>query len=52
MIVSEAIKTNLTLTTLNLFDNSIKDNGAVALSETLKTSLTLTTATNRNPSLF
>ncbi|KAF8925557.1 hypothetical protein BGZ47_003198, partial [Haplosporangium gracile] len=39
--LSEALKTNSTLTSLNL-NNSIEDNGAVALSEALKTNSTLT----------
>ncbi|KAF9199684.1 hypothetical protein BGZ59_003765, partial [Podila verticillata] len=41
--LSEALKTNLTLTTLNLGFNSIYENGAVALSEALKTNSSLTT---------
>ncbi|KFH68199.1 hypothetical protein MVEG_05018 [Podila verticillata NRRL 6337] len=43
-ITTEALKTNSTLTTLNLQDNSIGDNGAQALAEALKTKLTLTTS--------
>ncbi|OAQ25001.1 RNI-like protein [Linnemannia elongata AG-77] len=39
----EAIKANSTLTTLDLGDNSVGDNGAQALSEALKTNSTLTT---------
>ncbi|KAG0009535.1 hypothetical protein BGZ81_003334, partial [Podila clonocystis] len=41
--LSETLKTNSTLTTLNLWDNSIGDNGAVALFEALKINSTLTT---------
>ncbi|KAG0358602.1 hypothetical protein BGZ54_010353 [Gamsiella multidivaricata] len=41
-ILAEALKTNSTLTTLNLESNSIGDNGALALSEALKTNSTLT----------
>ncbi|KAG0272313.1 hypothetical protein BGZ96_005384, partial [Linnemannia gamsii] len=38
-----SVMANSTLTTLNLWDNSIRDNGAQALSEALKTNSTLTT---------
>ncbi|KAG9060730.1 hypothetical protein KI688_008941 [Linnemannia hyalina] len=41
--LSETLKTNSSLTTLNLERNSIGDNGAQALSEALKTNSTLTT---------
>ncbi|KAF9176569.1 hypothetical protein BGZ50_000303 [Haplosporangium sp. Z 11] len=41
-ILAETLKTNTTLTTLDLGNNSIKDSGAVVLSEALKTNLTLT----------
>ncbi|KAG0028441.1 hypothetical protein BGZ82_008428 [Podila clonocystis] len=41
--LSEKLKTNSALTTLDLRVNSIGDNGAQALSEVLKTILTLTT---------
>ena len=41
--LSEALKTNLTLTSLELRNNKIGDNGAVALSEALKINPTLTT---------
>ena len=43
MTQAEALKTNLTLTTLDLQYNSIGDNGAHALSEAHKTNPTLTT---------
>ncbi|KAI8594316.1 hypothetical protein EDD21DRAFT_449466, partial [Dissophora ornata] len=39
----KSLKTNTTLTALNLRDNSIREEGALALSETLKTNTTLTT---------
>ncbi|KAG0097773.1 hypothetical protein BGZ93_002021, partial [Podila epicladia] len=39
----ETLKTNSTLTTLNLWSNSIGDNGAQALADALKTNSTLTT---------
>ncbi|KAI7824154.1 hypothetical protein BC939DRAFT_476939 [Gamsiella multidivaricata] len=42
-IVAETLKTNSTLTTLDLAGNSIGSNGAQALSEPLKTISTLTT---------
>ncbi|KAF9342284.1 hypothetical protein BGX26_007871, partial [Mortierella sp. AD094] len=42
-ILAETLKTNSTLTTLNLGGNSIGPNGAKALSEALKTNSTLTT---------
>ncbi|KAG0084294.1 hypothetical protein BGZ93_001307 [Podila epicladia] len=41
--LSEALETNSILATLNLQDNSIGDNGALALSDTLKNNSTLTT---------
>ncbi|KAG9061059.1 hypothetical protein KI688_007688 [Linnemannia hyalina] len=41
--LAEALKTNSTLTTLDLQHNSIGDNGAQALSEALKVNSTLTT---------
>ncbi|KAK3823855.1 MAG: hypothetical protein JOS17DRAFT_752394 [Linnemannia elongata] len=41
--MSEALKTNSTLSTLDLHYNSIGGNGAQALSEALKTNSTLTT---------
>ncbi|KAK3819060.1 MAG: hypothetical protein J3R72DRAFT_529307 [Linnemannia gamsii] len=41
--LAEALKTNSTLTTLNLRGNSIGHNGAKALAEALKTNSTLTT---------
>ncbi|KAG0196550.1 hypothetical protein BGX28_009996, partial [Mortierella sp. GBA30] len=49
--LSEALKINSTVTTLNLSYNSIGDNGAVALSEALKTNSTLTTLDLRNNSI-
>ncbi|KAF9301876.1 hypothetical protein BGZ74_006149 [Mortierella antarctica] len=42
-VLSEALKTISTLTTLSLQNNWIRDNGARALSEVLKTNATLTT---------
>ncbi|KAF8925408.1 hypothetical protein BGZ47_003281, partial [Haplosporangium gracile] len=42
-VPAEALKTNSTLTTLNLRNNSIGDNGAVALAEALKINSALTT---------
>ncbi|KAG0024270.1 hypothetical protein BGZ82_010501 [Podila clonocystis] len=41
--LSEALNSNSTLTTMDLWRNSIGDNGALALSETLKTNSTLAT---------
>ncbi|KAG0341474.1 hypothetical protein BG000_008974, partial [Podila horticola] len=41
--LAEALKINLTLTTLNFWNNSIGDNGARALAKALKTNSTLTT---------
>ncbi|KAG0363320.1 hypothetical protein BGX24_004911, partial [Mortierella sp. AD032] len=41
--LAETLKTNSSLTTLNLRENSIGENGAVALSKALKTNSTLTT---------
>ncbi|OAQ23034.1 hypothetical protein K457DRAFT_1911315 [Linnemannia elongata AG-77] len=41
--IVEKLKTNSTLTTLDLFNNSIGDSGAVVLSKALKTNSTLTT---------
>ncbi|KAG0058779.1 hypothetical protein BGZ89_000986 [Linnemannia elongata] len=40
--LSEALKTNSTLTTLNLESNNIGNNGAQALSRALKTNSTVT----------
>ncbi|KAF9176758.1 hypothetical protein BGZ50_009716 [Haplosporangium sp. Z 11] len=42
-LLADALKTNSTLTTLDLRNNSIGDNGAQALSEALKINSTLTT---------
>ncbi|KAF9176831.1 hypothetical protein BGZ50_009617 [Haplosporangium sp. Z 11] len=42
-VLAEALKTNSTLTTLDLSSNSIGDNGAQALSEAIKTNSTLIT---------
>jgi hypothetical protein len=42
-ILAEALKTNSTLTTLNLYKSSIGSDGAKALAEALKTNSTLTT---------
>ncbi|KAF9355426.1 hypothetical protein BGX26_006576 [Mortierella sp. AD094] len=42
-ILVKSLKTNVTLTTLELRGNQIGDEGALALSETLKTNTTLTT---------
>ncbi|KAI9237252.1 MAG: hypothetical protein BYD32DRAFT_461734 [Podila humilis] len=47
----EALKTNLTLSTLYLDNNSIRDNGVLALSEALKTNSTLTTLNLRYNSI-
>ncbi|KAG0349324.1 hypothetical protein BG005_011034, partial [Podila minutissima] len=49
--LAEALKTNSTLTTLNLELNSIGDNGAQALAEALKTNLTLTILNLRHNSI-
>ncbi|KAI8597524.1 hypothetical protein EDD21DRAFT_407542 [Dissophora ornata] len=43
LALSEALKTNTVLTTLNLQHNSIGNEGALALSEAFKTNTTLTT---------
>ncbi|KAF9342197.1 hypothetical protein BGX26_008085, partial [Mortierella sp. AD094] len=43
LALSAALKTDTTLTTLNLQNNSIESNGVQALSEALKTNSTLTT---------
>ncbi|KAG0025896.1 hypothetical protein BGZ82_009786 [Podila clonocystis] len=43
MALSEALKTNTTLTNLDLWGNSIGDNGAQSLAEALKNNSTLTT---------
>ncbi|KAI8596729.1 hypothetical protein EDD21DRAFT_419388, partial [Dissophora ornata] len=51
LALSEALKTNTTLTTLSLQDNSIEKEGALALSEALKTNTTLTTLDLRNNSI-
>ncbi|KAG0304931.1 hypothetical protein BGZ98_004808 [Dissophora globulifera] len=48
---SEALKTRLTLTSLNLEWNLFGDNGAQVLSEALKTDSTLTTLSLRNNSI-
>ena len=47
--LSEALKTNSTLTTLTLRDNWIGPNGAQALSEALKANSTLTITPNFQP---
>ncbi|KAG9061040.1 hypothetical protein KI688_007669 [Linnemannia hyalina] len=47
-VLSKALKTNSTLTTLDLFGNSIGRDGAQALSEALKTNSTLTTLDLKN----
>ncbi|KAF9946037.1 hypothetical protein BGZ72_000747 [Mortierella alpina] len=49
--LAEALKTNMTLTTLDLERNSIGDNGAQALSEALKTNSTLATLDLRDNSI-
>ncbi|KFH63132.1 hypothetical protein MVEG_11169 [Podila verticillata NRRL 6337] len=50
-LLSETLKTNSTLTSLDLHSNSIGDNGAAALSEALKTNSTLTTLDLRGNSI-
>ncbi|KAF9308059.1 hypothetical protein BGZ91_007991 [Linnemannia elongata] len=49
--VASSITANWTLTTLNLDENSIGDNGAQALAEALKTNSTLTTLELQNNSI-
>ncbi|KAF9963988.1 hypothetical protein BGZ70_007073 [Mortierella alpina] len=49
--LAEALKTNSTLTTLSLRDNSIGDEGTKALAETLRTYATLTTLNLNNNSI-
>ncbi|KAG0074152.1 hypothetical protein BGZ90_010976, partial [Linnemannia elongata] len=48
---SHSLKTNPTLATLDLNNNSIGDNGSKALAETLKTNLTLITLYMRSNSI-
>ncbi|KAF9177643.1 hypothetical protein BGZ51_008505 [Haplosporangium sp. Z 767] len=50
-VLAETLKTNSILTTLNLKDNSIGDDGALALSEVLKINSTLTTLDLRGNSI-
>ncbi|KAG0041328.1 hypothetical protein BGZ89_007519, partial [Linnemannia elongata] len=50
-ILAKALKTNSTLTTLDLQGNSIGDDGAKALAEALKTNSTLTTLNLYNNSI-
>ncbi|KAF9538509.1 hypothetical protein EC957_006683, partial [Mortierella hygrophila] len=50
--LAEALKTNSTLTTLDLRSNSIGDNGAQLLSEALKTNSTLTILDLRSNSIW
>ncbi|KAF9902118.1 hypothetical protein EC991_005258 [Linnemannia zychae] len=50
-LLSESLKTDSTLTTLNLQDNSIGDNGAQALAEALKINSTLTTLSLQDNSI-
>ncbi|MBM94117.1 MAG: hypothetical protein CMF51_05145, partial [Legionellales bacterium] len=42
MALAEALKTNATLTVLNLRDNNIGPEGAIALADALKINTTLT----------
>ncbi|KAI8598054.1 hypothetical protein EDD21DRAFT_407131 [Dissophora ornata] len=51
LALSEALKTNTALTTLDLEKNSIGDEGTLALSEALKTNTTLTTLNLENNSI-
>ncbi|KAG0005602.1 hypothetical protein BGZ79_003513 [Entomortierella chlamydospora] len=50
-VLVNSLKTNTTLTTLNLKDNSIGKEGALALSQSLKTNTVLTTLNLRNNSI-
>jgi len=50
-LLSDALKSNTTLTTLDLSHNSIGDSGAESLSDALKSNSTLTTLYLNNNSI-